>query len=96
MPITGHHVPGARAVRFELDPRTALDIWFALAASLQAEETTSVQRATVAGMLPQFKRAIVATGFVTAQFLEDYQRHLATKPAPPPLDVIVRKIASDL
>jgi hypothetical protein len=92
MPITGWTRPGHRQIRFDLDPRTALDVLFALMASLHAEETTQQQRITVAGMLPQYKRALVSTGIVSMQLLTDFEKHLLSKPAPPPLDAVIRDL----
>jgi len=95
MPITGFKRPGARMIRFDLDPRTALDLLFALMASMHADETTQQQRITVAGMIPQYKRALVTTGVVSMQLLDDFEQHLLSKPAPPPLDAVIRQIASE-
>jgi hypothetical protein len=96
MPITGLVGSGARAVQVRLDPRSALDVYFALAAAKCCEETTHQQRLTVAGLLAQFKRALVASGVVSQQLLDDYDRQLLSKPIPPPLDVTIRRLMEDL
>lgn len=87
MPIIPRTAPGVKMVRFDLDPRSATEVWFALACSLHADETTTGMRTTVAGLLPQFARAIAATGFVEYATLLQFQKHLTEKPAPPALDV---------
>ena len=89
MPITGVHAPGARLVIWQLDPRTALDLYFCLAAAKFCDETTVQQRLTAASVLPQFKRALVRTNIVSQRLLDDYDRQLASKPMAPPLDRIV-------
>jgi len=91
MPIAGFRVPGGRHVVITLDPRTALDVYFSLAAAKFCDETTLQQRLTVAGLLPQFKRALVATNIVSAHLLDDYDRQLQRKPTPPPLDTIIAR-----
>lgn len=93
MPVTGLKAPGSRAVRFDLDPRSAMEVWFCLCASLHCEETTTKQRALVAGLLPQFGRAIAATKFVDYETLLQFQRELAQKPAPAPLDVVMQRLS---
>jgi hypothetical protein len=88
--ITGVNAPGARLVCFELDPRTALMVWFHLAASLHAEETTTSSRISIAALLPGLKRAIVTTGFAGAAELDALHAHLMGKPAPEALDQAIR------
>jgi len=96
MKITGIAAPGARLVRLDLDPRTAMDVFFHLAASLHAEETTIASRTHIAALLPSLKRAIVATGVCCHATLDGLQKHLASKPAPAPLDVAVGKLRGDV
>lgn len=93
MGITPRVAPGHRKVRIDLDPRSAMDVWFALACSLHCDETTTKQRALVAGLLPQFGRAIAQTGFCSYELLLQLQRELAQKPAPPALDVVMQRLA---
>ncbi|MBZ5560156.1 MAG: hypothetical protein LAO77_23105 [Acidobacteriia bacterium] len=91
-PIVGGRAPGYRAVRFELDPRTALHVVFHLMASVQAEETTMASRMTVAGLIPQLQRAVAATGVISLETLQQFQRHLLAKPAARPLDDVIRQL----
>ena len=93
MPITPRVAPGHRKVRLDLDPRSALDVWFCLAASLHCDETTMKQRALVAGLLPQFGRALAQTGFCSYELLLQFQRELAQKPAPPALDAVMQRLS---
>lgn len=93
MAITGLKAPGNRKVRLDLDPRSAMEIWFCLCASLYCDETTTNQRALVAGLLPQFGRAIAATHFVNYETLLQFQRELAQKPAPPSLDAVMHRLS---
>lgn len=95
MPIQGLRRPGARGVFLQLDPRAALDLYFALAAAKYCEETTHQQRVTVAGLLPQFKRALVATNIVSQRLLDDYDRQMLARPIPPPLDVTIRRLQKE-
>jgi hypothetical protein len=90
MSITGIKAPGARLVCFELDPRTALDVWFHLAASLHTEETTVHSRIVVASLLPPLRRAIVTTGIASGEALDALHAHLMRKPAPDALDQAIR------
>jgi hypothetical protein len=89
MGIEGFRRPGYRAVHFELDPRSALDVFFALVASQHAEETTTQIRTTVGALIPQFKRALAQTNVVSLQFLNDAERQILSKPAPKALDVVI-------
>lgn len=89
MSIGGVRRPGARLVVFELDPRTALDVFFHLASSMHCEETTRSSRIHVAGLLPQLRRALVDTGIVRGETLDELQQHLMRKPAPPPIDDVI-------
>ncbi len=74
---------------FELDPRTALDVFFHLASSMHCEETTRASRIHVAALLPQLRRALVTTGVVKGETLDQLQAHIMRKPAPPPLDDLI-------
>lgn len=90
MAIHGIKAPGARLVCFELDPRSALMVWFHLAASLHTEETTVASRIAIAGLLPALRRALVTTGYVGAPELDALHAHLMGKPAPEALDQALR------
>lgn len=92
MSISGLRVPGKRAVLFELDPHTALDVFFHLAASLHCEETTTASRIHVAGLLPQLRRALVNTGVVRGETLDALQAAIRSKPAPPAIDQAARSL----
>lgn len=95
MPARGLLAPGVRLIRFDLDARTALDVYFALAASKHCEETTLQQRTVVAGLLPSLKRELVRLNVVSQRMLDDYDRHLLSKPCPPPLDAVIRGLKAD-
>lgn len=95
MIIHGLKAPGARAVVLELDPRTALDVFFHLASSMHCEETTVSSRIHVAALLPQLRRALVTTGIVAGETLDQLQAHLMRKPAPPALDTAIASLGAD-
>src|SRR4051812_8058888 len=48
--IHGLQLPGRRGVVFELDPKTALFVWFHLQGSMQTDVTTRASRIIVAGV----------------------------------------------
>jgi hypothetical protein len=90
MAIRALTAPGAKVIQFRIDPRTALDVFFALCAAQHAEETTRQQRLTVVGILPQLQRALVESGVVSAPVLHAFRQELLKKPAPPPLDDAIK------
>lgn len=96
MSIKGLRVAGRRLVVFELDPRTALDVWFHLHASLHSQSTTRASRIAIAGMLPQLERAVVATGVIDAETCRQLVRVMLSEPAPPPLDDAVAGLTKGL
>lgn len=95
MPVKGIRSPGVNVIRLNLEPRVALDVYFSLMASTHCEETTLQQRITVSGLAEQLKRALSESGFVARQVLDDYQKHLLGKPAPPPLDAAIKAYIGD-
>jgi len=84
--IHGLALPGRKGVVFELDPKTALFVWFHLQGSMHSEVTTRASRIIVAGVLPQLQRAVLATGVVSAAELEGVIAAIQSKPAAPSLD----------
>jgi hypothetical protein len=94
--ISGLTVPGRRSVCFELDPRSALDVWFHLQASLHSPATTRASRVHIAGLLPQLQRACVATGVVTDETCRQLIAALLADPAPPPIDDAVAALTKGL
>lgn len=93
-PITGRRAPGYRMVHFDLDPHTAAQVYFHLAASMHAEETSSASRVAVAALLPQLSRAIAVTGYARKEMLDAFVAHINGKPAPPPIDVAMARLAA--
>lgn len=86
MKVHGLALPGRRGVVFELDPKTALFVWFHLQSSMHGEITTRASRLIVAGLLPQLQRAVLATGVVSQAELDGVIRAIQANPAPPPID----------
>lgn len=86
MKIHGLSLPGRRGVVFELDPKTALFVWFHLQSSMHGEITTRASRMVVAGVLPQLQRAVLATGIVGQAELDGVIAAIQANPAPAPLD----------
>jgi hypothetical protein len=78
--------PGVRAIRLDIELATALHVWFALHASMHAEDTTRETRLRVVGLLPQIQRLLVANGAINHATAEQFVKHMASKPAPPSLD----------
>ena len=95
MSIHGFRAAGRHAVVFELDPRTALDVFFHLACSMHCEETTDASRIHIAALLPSLRRALVVTGVVAGDTLDQLQHHLLRKPAPPSLDQQIRAMSQE-
>lgn len=94
-PITGRRAPGYRMVHFELDPHTAAQVYFHLAASMHAEETSSASRIAVAALLPQLSRAIDVTGYARKDMLDAFVAHINRKPAPPPIDAAIARLQAN-
>ncbi len=59
---------------------------------MHCEETTRASRIHVAALLPQLRRALVTTGIVRGETLDELQSHLMRKPAPPPIDDVIGDI----
>jgi hypothetical protein len=85
MAHTVNVTPGKEIV-IRLSPRLALDVYLHLAGSQYSELTTTSSRVHVAGILPQLRRALVASGFVAIDTLDTLAAELARKPLPPALD----------
>jgi hypothetical protein len=90
--IHGLQLPGRRGVVFELDPKTALFVWFHLQGSMQTDVTTRASRIIVAGVLPQLRRAVLQTGIVGADELDAVTRQLLSQPSKPTLDDAVASL----
>lgn len=95
MSIKGFRDPGRHCVVFELDPRTALDVFFHLACSMHGEETTVASRIHIAALLPSLRGALVRTGIVAGHTLDELQAHLMRKPAPPAIDQAIAALGGD-